>query len=1083
MKNKKGFTLIEVIAVIVILGVIFLIAIPSVSSIIMTSRKKTYLVDAGRYIEATKNFIHSNNINLRDENITFYIPSKCLDVDKSEESPFGDWKDVYVAVTYDGINYQYYYASTDTEGMGITLTHSSQLKNNSIKPNISSINTNVGVGSRPYVVVFANDCKLETSINNNKKNATSHITGVETTYGNGGSEAANYNITSLDYLPTEWTNGSVTLDGYAKDVKNGIVGYCFTDIMSVSSTTEEWVNISKTTDEIHYTHTVDENGTYYFYTKDGKGNISRKSIRIYNIDREAPECIVSTNKTRFTCIDDNGVVSYYMGAVETPTYINVAKTVLLNKDINYGSGTYYLYAKDAAGNVSNQILNVSASDASKPGITITATNNASTNQTVTVQITDDKSLDKYYFGTTNPSTNSVAFKDISGGPKVKTNIETITAAGTYYAAAKDKEGNMAVQSITFYNIGATSNNTTYGTVSPARQYIKTGGKAVITLSPKAGYRYSSNNCGGTVINNIMTVSNIASDLSCQVVFVSDSLSVTVTSNDTRLGTVSPGTQYVLRGQDAVITLTPAAGYAYASNTCGGVLTNSNTLTIKNVTASKNCVVEFSGSTFLVSAVSNNNSFGTVSPDNQYIVKGNNAIITLSPTAGYSYQGDNCGGTINGNTLTISNVSSPKSCIVVFDIGKYTINASSNNNNFGTVNPATQSVGYDGTAYINLDPKIGYEYKSNDCGATVSSPNVLKISNIKANKTCKVTFGLIRYTVTATAVKAEATGTEVASFMNPKSVTLDHGTNAVFNLTPQAAYKYISDDCGGSANAAGTQLTIPNVVNNMNCKVIFGKKLFTVKAKSNNTNFGTIYPDTQTTRYGETAIITLTPKYTYKYDSNNCGGTINSSNGHELLLTNVTAGKDCTINYTKIRINLSYNSNYGTACSVKTVDMGSQWGTLCTTTRTGYTFQGWKKSNGANLNATDTALENTSVTASWKINSNTVVINANGGGGGTTQTKNYGSTTTASVSRSDHSFNSWSKSGNCGNVSGGASVTYTHPANSGTTCTLTANWTYNPPPPPPEDDDDDDDSGPSCWTDCCWEGCGCSDCMDDPNWPP
>ena len=139
MKNKKGFTLIELIAVIIILGVIFLIAIPSVSSIIMNSRKKTYLLDADRFIGAAKDFINSNNINLRDENMTFYIPKKCLDVDKSQESPFGEWKQVYVVVTYDGTKYQYYYASTDAEKMGITLTHSSNLKTSSIKTNVSSI--------------------------------------------------------------------------------------------------------------------------------------------------------------------------------------------------------------------------------------------------------------------------------------------------------------------------------------------------------------------------------------------------------------------------------------------------------------------------------------------------------------------------------------------------------------------------------------------------------------------------------------------------------------------------------------------------------------------------------------------------------------------------------------------------------------------------------------------------------------------------------------------------------------------------------------------------------------------------------
>ena len=1076
MKEKKGFTLIEVIAVIIILGVIFLVAIPSVSSIIMNSRKKTYLVDANRYIDGAKNFIHSNNINLRDESITFYIPSKCLDVDKSQESPFGEWKEVYVAVTYDGTKYQYYYTSTDTEGMGISLTHSSQLKNSSIKPNISSINTNVGVGSRPYVVVFANDCKLETSINNNKKNATSHITGVETSKDS--SVAYNYNITNLDYLPTEWTNESVTLDGYAKDVKNGIVAYCFTDIMSISSLSNEWTSIDKTTEEIHYTHDVEENGTYYFYTKDGKGNISRKSIRIYNIDKEAPECIVSSNKTKFICSDNNGIVSYYMGVTETPTFISVAKTINLVKDINYGSGTYYLNVKDVAGNLANQIVNINASDASKPGVTITATNNASTSQTVTVDLTDDKALDKYYFGTTNPSTNVVTFKDISGSPRVKTNIETISTNGTYYAAAKDKEGNLGVQSITFFSINASSNNTSYGTVSPAKQNIKTGGKAVIALSPKTGYRYSSNNCGGTVINNTMTVNNISSALNCVVTFTPDTYEVRVTSADETMGTVTPATQIVTRGNNAVVTIAPKEGYAYLSNTCNGELTSNNTLTIKNIKEPKTCTVSFSNNTYLVAAVSNNNDYGTVDPDNQYIVKGTDAKITLYPKPGYKYQSDNCGGTVDGNILTIKNVNSPKSCVIVFDVTKYKVTSTLNNNSFGTINPVEQYVGYNGTAYINIDPKIGYEYKSNNCGATMESLNRLKISNIKNDVNCQITLGLIQYKVTVTAVKAESNENEVSSFINPKSITLDHGSDAIFNLTPDDAYTYISDSCGGTAIESKTKLKISNVVENMNCKVEFGKKIFTVTATANNASFGTVNPEEQRTKYGEYALISYIPNYTYKYDNNNCGAKINPDNNHELILSNVKSSKNCTINFSKIKVKLTYDLSAdgsgvgcvadccwdGCGCSDKIVDMGSQWGTLCTTTRKGYTFNGWVK-NGTYLNATDTALENTKVTASWTINKNTLKVQDDGGSGGKTETKNYGSVTNVSVSKSGHNFTGWTTSGDCPSIPNNSSFDYTHPASNNTTCTITANWQWIE--PEPEDDGCSSQGGCDCGEcDCC-----------------
>ena len=54
MKNKNGFTLVEIISVVVILGVLALIAVPAVSGYITNSRKTNYSTTILSYLQTVK---------------------------------------------------------------------------------------------------------------------------------------------------------------------------------------------------------------------------------------------------------------------------------------------------------------------------------------------------------------------------------------------------------------------------------------------------------------------------------------------------------------------------------------------------------------------------------------------------------------------------------------------------------------------------------------------------------------------------------------------------------------------------------------------------------------------------------------------------------------------------------------------------------------------------------------------------------------------------------------------------------------------------------------------------------------------
>lgn len=61
-KNQKGFTLVELLAVIVILGIIAAIAVPSIGNIIQKSREDAVLADAQQFISAAELYAVSNDV-------------------------------------------------------------------------------------------------------------------------------------------------------------------------------------------------------------------------------------------------------------------------------------------------------------------------------------------------------------------------------------------------------------------------------------------------------------------------------------------------------------------------------------------------------------------------------------------------------------------------------------------------------------------------------------------------------------------------------------------------------------------------------------------------------------------------------------------------------------------------------------------------------------------------------------------------------------------------------------------------------------------------------------------------------------
>ena len=91
-------------------------------------------------------------------------------------------------------------------------------------------------------------------------------------------------------------------------------------------------------------------------------------------------------------------------------------------------------------------------------------------------------------------------------------------------------------------------------------------------------------------------------------------------------------------------------------------TEKQKIELTTVNLPTSCVVDFTeGYTVTLSATN-----GTVTaPTSKVIGRTGTATFTVTPNEGYIYESDTCGGTLSGNTYTISNITSAKSCSITF----------------------------------------------------------------------------------------------------------------------------------------------------------------------------------------------------------------------------------------------------------------------------------------------------------------------------------------------------------------------------------------------------------------------------------
>jgi len=148
IKNKKGFTLIEILAVIIILGILLLIAIPSISKYIENSRKNTYINSVKSMVNAVSAAVNAMELPYSlGKNEGMIIPFSEIELEKkgaTTKSPYSKWipEKSFILVVFDGEMYKYYVSALDETGYAIPLVHEKVLSTSSITTDSSIINAN-----------------------------------------------------------------------------------------------------------------------------------------------------------------------------------------------------------------------------------------------------------------------------------------------------------------------------------------------------------------------------------------------------------------------------------------------------------------------------------------------------------------------------------------------------------------------------------------------------------------------------------------------------------------------------------------------------------------------------------------------------------------------------------------------------------------------------------------------------------------------------------------------------------------------------------------------------------------------------
>jgi uncharacterized repeat protein (TIGR02543 family) len=275
--------------------------------------------------------------------------------------------------------------------------------------------------------------------------------------------------------------------------------------------------------------------------------------------------------------------------------------------------------------------------------------------------------------------------------------------------------------------------------------------------------------------------------------------------------------------------------------------------------------------------------------------------------------------------------------------------------------------------------------------------------ITENQTLWAHWTIKKYTITFNASGGSA-ASSIAAAYNSAIGTLPASTRSGYTF-------------GGwyTAASGGTRIaTTTKVTANITYYAHWIANMYTVTFNANGGNVFVVEPQTKTVTYGAAHGTLPTPirvGYTFSgwYTSTAYASQITAA-----TVVSFAGSRTLYAKWTIIKYTITFNANGGNAVSSMAVPYNSAIGTLPTTARTGYTFNGWytAASGGMKIAATVKATANKTYYAQWTAKKYTITLNVNGGNALTalsqTKTVTYGAAhgTLPAPTRTGYSFSGW-----------------------------------------------------------------------------